>query len=162
MAVTQFIAHDREVYDVAWLPNSTVIFVSVGVDSSLHAFDLRSLEHSTILYETPPPKNQPPTGRPPSSPLLHITFKPGDPNYISTFHQDGSDIQILDMLMIIIFSVLRVLLSLPAFTRGPTAHGRRTSPQTCIVRLPRPHGEPPKQHPFKIAAEVPPSDGRFI
>jgi WD repeat-containing protein 68 len=96
-AVTQLIAHDREVYDVAWLPNSTDIFVSVGADGSLRAFDLRSLEHSTILYETPPPKNQPPTGRPPSSPLLRIAFNPGDPNYMSTFHQDGSDIQILDM-----------------------------------------------------------------
>jgi DDB1- and CUL4-associated factor 7 len=79
------------------LPNSTDIFVSVGADGSLRAFDLRSLEHSTILYETPPPKNQPPTGRPPSSPLLRIAFNPGDPNYMSTFHQDGSDVQILDM-----------------------------------------------------------------
>ena len=96
-AVTQLIAHDREVYDVAWLPNSTDIFVSVGADGSLRAFDLRSLEHSTILYETPPPKNQPPTGRPPASPLLRIAFNPGDPNYMSTFHQDGSDVQILDM-----------------------------------------------------------------
>jgi hypothetical protein len=96
-AVTQLIAHDREVYDVAWLPNSTDIFVSVGADGSLRAFDLRSLEHSTILYETPPPKNQPPTGRPPSSPLLRIAFNPGDPNYMSTFHQDGTDVQILDM-----------------------------------------------------------------
>jgi len=96
-AVTQLIAHDREVYDVAWLPNSTDIFVSVGADGSLRAFDLRSLEHSTILYETPPPKNQPSAGRPPSSPLLRIAFNPSDPNYMSTFHQDGTDVQILDM-----------------------------------------------------------------
>lgn len=97
-AMTQLIAHDREVYDVAWLPNSTDIFVSVGADGSLRAFDLRSLEHSTILYETPPPKTpQPSTGRPPSSPLLRIAFNPSDPNYMSTFHQDGTDIQILDM-----------------------------------------------------------------
>ncbi|KAH8993454.1 WD40 repeat-like protein [Lactarius akahatsu] len=96
-AVTQLIAHDREVYDVAWLPGSTDIFVSVGADGSLRAFDLRSLEHSTILYETPPPKNQPPSGRPPSSPLLRIAFNPSDANYMSTFHQDGSDVQILDM-----------------------------------------------------------------
>lgn len=95
--MTQLIAHDREVYDVAWLPNSTDIFVSVGADGSLRAFDLRSLEHSTILYETPPPKNQLPTGRPPSSPLLRIAFNPSDPNYMSTFHQDGTDVQILDM-----------------------------------------------------------------
>ncbi|KAF5370870.1 hypothetical protein D9758_002077 [Tetrapyrgos nigripes] len=103
-AVTQLIAHDREVYDVAWLPGSTDIFVSVGADGSLRAFDLRSLEHSTILYETPAPKNVPPpsstpstTARPPTSPLLRIAFNPSDSNYMSTFHMDGNDIQILDM-----------------------------------------------------------------
>jgi WD repeat-containing protein 68 len=103
-AITQLIAHDREVYDVAWLPGSTDIFVSVGADGSLRAFDLRSLEHSTILYETPAPKNPPPpssspsaTPRPPTSPLLRIAFNPADSNYMSTFHMDGTDIQILDM-----------------------------------------------------------------
>ncbi|KAL4252644.1 WD repeat-containing protein DCAF7-like protein [Abortiporus biennis] len=103
-AITQLIAHDREVYDVAWLPGSTDIFVSVGADGSLRAFDLRSLEHSTILYETPAPKNVPPpsaspsaSARPITSPLLRIAFNPQDSNYMSTFHQDGSDIQILDM-----------------------------------------------------------------
>ncbi|KAI0819318.1 WD40 repeat-like protein [Trametes gibbosa] len=103
-AITQLIAHDREVYDVAWLPGSTDIFVSVGADGSLRAFDLRSLEHSTILYETPAPKNMPPpttspssSARPPTSPLLRIAFDPADSNYMSTFHMDSSDIQILDM-----------------------------------------------------------------
>jgi len=103
-AITQLIAHDREVYDVAWLPGSTDIFVSVGADGSLRAFDLRSLEHSTILYETPAPKNVPPpstspstSARPPTSPLLRIAFNPADSNYMSTFHMDGSEIQILDM-----------------------------------------------------------------
>ncbi|KAL0581831.1 hypothetical protein V5O48_000199 [Marasmius crinis-equi] len=103
-AMTQLIAHDREVYDVAWLPGSTDIFVSVGADGSLRAFDLRSLEHSTILYETPAPKNVPPpsstpsnSARPPTSPLLRIAFNPADSNYMSTFHMDGSEIQILDM-----------------------------------------------------------------
>ncbi|KAG6332603.1 hypothetical protein ID866_6481 [Astraeus odoratus] len=99
-AITQLIAHDREVYDVAWLPGSTDIFVSVGADGSLRAFDLRSLEHSTILYETPAPKNAPPpstSSRLPSSPLLRIAFNPTDSNYMSTFHMDGTDVQILDM-----------------------------------------------------------------
>jgi len=103
-AITQLIAHDREVYDVAWLPGSTDIFVSVGADGSLRAFDLRSLEHSTILYETPAPKNVPlpsaspsTSARPPTSPLLRIGFNPSDSNYMSTFHMDGSEIQILDM-----------------------------------------------------------------
>jgi DDB1- and CUL4-associated factor 7 len=103
-AVTQLIAHDREVYDVAWHPGSTDIFVSVGADGSLRAFDLRSLEHSTILYETPTPKNVPPptasptpSARPLTSPLLRIAFNPADANYMSTFHLDGSEMQILDM-----------------------------------------------------------------
>lgn len=102
-AITQLIAHDREVYDVAWLPDSTDIFVSVGADGSLRAFDLRSLEHSTILYETPAPKNVAPpsspnpSARPPTSPLLRIAFNPLDSNYMSTFHMDGSEVQILDM-----------------------------------------------------------------
>ncbi|EKM80825.1 hypothetical protein AGABI1DRAFT_112551 [Agaricus bisporus var. burnettii JB137-S8] len=103
-AITQLIAHDREVYDVAWLPGSTDIFVSVGADGSLRAFDLRALDHSTILYETPAPKNLPPpsvspsaSARPPTSPLLRIAFNPLDSNYMSTFHMDGCDIQILDM-----------------------------------------------------------------
>ncbi|KAI0093468.1 WD40 repeat-like protein [Irpex rosettiformis] len=103
-AITQLIAHDREVYDVAWLPGSTDIFVSVGADGSLRAFDLRSLEHSTILYETPAPKATAPppaspssSARPLTSPLLRIAFNPSDSNYMATFHQDGSDIQILDM-----------------------------------------------------------------
>ena len=91
----QLIAHDRpgEVYDVAWLPGSTDIFVSVGADGSLRAFDFRSLEHSTILYETPAPKNVPlpslslATARPPTSPSknlfqssgfkLHVYFSHG-------------------------------------------------------------------------------------
>lgn len=99
-AITQLIAHDREVYDVAWLPGSTDIFVSVGADGSLRAFDLRSLEHSTILYETPTPKGAPPptsSTRLPTSPLLRIAFNPADSNYMSTFHMDGTDVQILDM-----------------------------------------------------------------
>ncbi len=103
-AVTQLIAHDREVYDVAWLPSSTDIFVSVGADGSLRAFDLRSLEHSTILYETPTPKpasaaaiSAAAAGRPATAPLLRIAFNPADANYMATFHIDSCDIQILDM-----------------------------------------------------------------
>jgi WD repeat-containing protein 68 len=95
-AVTQLIAHDRAVYDVAWLPGSTDIFVSVGADGSLRAFDLRSLEHSTILYETPVPKGAAP-GAKGTSPLLRICFHPTDSNYMATFHMDGHDVQVLDM-----------------------------------------------------------------
>jgi len=50
-AKTQLIAHDKEVYDVRFCANSTEVFVSCGQDGSVRMFDLRSLEHSTIIYE---------------------------------------------------------------------------------------------------------------
>ncbi|KAH7108125.1 WD40 repeat-like protein [Auriculariales sp. MPI-PUGE-AT-0066] len=112
-AITQLIAHDREVYDVAWLPGSTDIFVSVGADGSLRAFDLRNLDHSTILYETPAPSasastvsapgtvvsgaSSPSVHRPPASALLRIAFNPADSNYMATFHVESSSVQVLDM-----------------------------------------------------------------
>lgn len=65
-------------------------------------FDLRSLEHSTILYEaagTPlPSKNGSPaaTTGPLPSPLLRLAFSPTSPTYLSVCHSDSSDVQILD------------------------------------------------------------------
>lgn len=50
-AKTQLIAHDREVYDVRFCANSVNLFVSCGADGSVRMFDLRSLDHSTIIYE---------------------------------------------------------------------------------------------------------------
>lgn len=50
-AKTQLIAHDKEVFDVRFCANSVDLFVSCGADGSVRMFDLRSLEHSTIIYE---------------------------------------------------------------------------------------------------------------
>ena len=50
-AKTQLIAHDKEVYDVRFCAKSLDVFVSCGQDGSVRMFDLRSLEHSTIIYE---------------------------------------------------------------------------------------------------------------
>ncbi|GAA5964944.1 hypothetical protein JCM3765_004116 [Sporobolomyces pararoseus] len=121
--VTQLIAHDREVYDVAWSPQSREVFASVGADGSVRMFDLRSLEHSTILYEAAPPTPQPsssskrnggsssgsggsggsPNHHSPSanstaipSPLLRLAFSPTSPTYLSVVHADSGDVQILD------------------------------------------------------------------
>jgi len=71
MLIPQLIAHDKEVYDIAFAVSKDV-FGTVGADGSLRMFDLRclcsvrssisqhhflmwhrSLEHSTILYESP-------------------------------------------------------------------------------------------------------------
>ncbi|KAI5479454.1 WD repeat protein 68 [Pseudohyphozyma bogoriensis] len=106
--ITQLIAHDREVYDVAWSPASRDVFASVGADGSVRMFDLRSLEHSTILYEatgqpatkksnngvTSPNPAQKPAA--PPSPLLRLAFSPTNPNYVSVCHADSTDVQILD------------------------------------------------------------------
>lgn len=50
-AKTQLIAHDKEVFDVRFCAQSVDVFVSCGADGSVRMFDLRSLEHSTIIYE---------------------------------------------------------------------------------------------------------------
>ena len=78
-------------------------------------FDLRSLEHSTIIYETgnPGPTSGSSAGggnngegsRPGSgmsnnilaAPLLRIAFNPWDANYLATFHLDSDSVQILDV-----------------------------------------------------------------
>lgn len=95
--MTQLIAHDKEVYDVEWLPNSPAqIFVSVGADGSLRAFDLRSLEHSTILYESPPASSSSGSGGG-SGGLVKIAFNPSDSNYLATFSAQSNAVQVLDM-----------------------------------------------------------------
>ncbi|KAJ1964901.1 hypothetical protein GGI12_001132 [Dipsacomyces acuminosporus] len=116
-AKTQLIAHDREVFDVAFVAGSQDVFASAGADGSIRMFDLRSLEHSTILYETPP------TVAPSSSdthivdssyysenagapaarmasftpPLLRLSCNAIDPNYIATFALDSQVVNILDV-----------------------------------------------------------------
>ena len=50
-AKTQLIAHDKEVFDVQFCANSVDVFLTCGADGSVRMFDIRSLEHSTIIYE---------------------------------------------------------------------------------------------------------------
>lgn len=50
--VTRLIAHDKEVFDVAF-HNNDKVFCSCGADSSVRLFDLRDLDCSSILFEAP-------------------------------------------------------------------------------------------------------------
>lgn len=86
LAKTQLIAHDSEVYDVGFIANSVDIFASVGADGSVRVFDLRSLDHSTIIYEPQQP-----------APLLRIATNPQDRNLLATIAQDSSKIYVLDI-----------------------------------------------------------------
>ncbi|KHN95440.1 WD domain containing protein [Metarhizium album ARSEF 1941] len=106
-AKTQLIAHDKEVYDVRFCANSVDVFVSCGQDGSVRMFDLRSLEHSTIIYEptgkedrdgngrSSPSHSQQAIGSPP--PLLRLATSPHDTHLLATFAQDSSTIRILDV-----------------------------------------------------------------
>ncbi|KAJ3238745.1 ddb1 and cul4 associated factor 7 [Chytriomyces hyalinus] len=86
---TQLIAHDKAVYDVCFSRNPD-IFGSVGADGSLRTFDLRSLEHSTILYETTS-RLVSATQTMESQALLRIAWNRLDSNYIAVFGEGGSD-----------------------------------------------------------------------
>eukprot|EP01091_Cochliopodium_minus_P009167 TRINITY_DN2196_c0_g1_i3.p1 TRINITY_DN2196_c0_g1~~TRINITY_DN2196_c0_g1_i3.p1 ORF type:complete len:327 (-),score=71.94 TRINITY_DN2196_c0_g1_i3:46-1026(-) len=85
IALTQLIAHDKEVFDVAFA-KGVDNFASVGADGSIRMFDLRSLKHSTILYENRPRK-----------PLLRVCWNKQDKNYLSTFSMDSKETVILDI-----------------------------------------------------------------
>ncbi|KAB5566961.1 WD40-repeat-containing domain protein [Coniochaeta sp. 2T2.1] len=107
-AKTQLIAHDKEVYDVRFCANSVDVFVSCGQDGSVRMFDLRSLEHSTIIYEPTgkeerdqnggrisPTLAQQTMSNPP--PLLRLATSPHETHLLATFAQDSNIIRILDV-----------------------------------------------------------------
>ena len=83
---TQLIAHDKEVFDVAFNPKSTDIFASVGAEGSIRLFDTRALDHSTILYETTD-----------AQPLLRLSWNPLDNNYVACFGVDSGQVIIVDV-----------------------------------------------------------------
>lgn len=89
---SQVLAHNHEVYDVSFLPNSRDIFVSAGGDGSVRLFDLRKLDTSTILYEV----NNFSEG-PRIRALVRVSCNKQDSNYISTFRIDSNDIILLDL-----------------------------------------------------------------
>lgn len=107
-AKTQLIAHDKEVYDVRFCANSVDVFVSCGADGSVRMFDLRSLEHSTIIYEPSekndklmsPGNSSPSTSQQSSTwppPLLRIAASPHDSHLLATFCQDSNIVRVLDV-----------------------------------------------------------------
>lgn len=81
---TQLIAHDKEVFDIAFCPNSR-LFASVGADGSVRVFDENNLQSSTIIYEQ---RN--------TTPLLRLYWNHADDNFIATFAHDSKEAIILD------------------------------------------------------------------
>lgn len=83
---TQLIAHDKEVFDISFSRGNRDMFASVGADGSVRLFDLRHLEHSTIIYEDPQ-----------RTPLLRLAWNRNDHNYLATFACESNEVIILDM-----------------------------------------------------------------
>lgn len=52
-----------------------------GADGSVRMFDLRHLEHSTIIYEDPQ-----------HNPLLRLAWNKQDPNYLATMAMDAMEV----------------------------------------------------------------------
>uniref|UniRef100_A0A1B6M5H7 DDB1- and CUL4-associated factor 7 n=1 Tax=Graphocephala atropunctata TaxID=36148 RepID=A0A1B6M5H7_9HEMI len=85
---TQLIAHDKEVYDIVFSRGGggRDVFASVGADGSVRMFDLRHLEHSTIIYEDPF-----------RTPLLRLAWNKQDPNYLASVAMNASEVTVLDI-----------------------------------------------------------------
>lgn len=102
---TQLIAHDLEVFDVKFLHESTNVFASVSNDGSMRVFDLRSLEHSTIIYEptrAPPlASSVPTTAQAHYNPqaLLKLLTSNVDQNYLATVGVNLNQVLVIDMRM---------------------------------------------------------------
>ncbi|KAI5369560.1 Putative WD repeat-containing protein DCAF7 [Septoria linicola] len=105
-AKTQLIAHDKEVFDVRFCAGSVDVFVSCGADGSVRMFDLRSLEHSTIIYEpaekgdksaSPSASSPSKSHMPAAPPLLRLAASPHDAHLLATFASDSNIIRILDV-----------------------------------------------------------------
>jgi WD40 repeat protein len=90
MPKTQLIAHDKEVYDISFAAG-VHLFASVGADGSIRLFDLRSLEHSTIVYESAE------TSPGSVAPLIRLAWNKQDPNYLATLTMDSSKVVIIDI-----------------------------------------------------------------
>jgi len=84
--ITQLIAHDKEVYDIAFSNRWPDVFASVGADGSVRMFDLRTLEYSTVIYETLD-----------LTALVRLAWNKQDPNYIATIMAESPTAIILDI-----------------------------------------------------------------
>ncbi|XP_039126473.1 WD repeat-containing protein LWD1 [Dioscorea cayenensis subsp. rotundata] len=83
---TQLIAHDKEVYDIAW--GGVGVFASVSADGSVRVFDLRDKEHSTIIYEASDSVD---------TPLVRLGWNKQDPRYMATIIMDSAKVVVLDI-----------------------------------------------------------------
>lgn len=85
---TQLIAHEQPVHDIGFsrMGNGRDQFATAGSDGSVRLFDLRALQHSTILYEDPEKRA-----------LNRIAWNKRDPTYLATVAHESSELVVLDV-----------------------------------------------------------------
>jgi len=85
MPKTQLIAHDSEVFDIVFAPEHE-LFASASSDGSVRMFDLRSLEHSTIIFESPD-----------MVPIVRLAWNKRDPNFLAAATIESTAVHVLDI-----------------------------------------------------------------
>jgi WD repeat-containing protein 68 len=115
---TQLIAHDKEVFDIAFSQHENV-FISTGADGSIRLFDLRSLDHSTIIFEQ---KN--------GAPITKIAWNIQNNSYVSALGFENDVTYIIDTRM-----AMASLLELKSHTAPVTsmAWAPQSAPHICTV-----------------------------
>uniref|UniRef100_A0A915LL38 Uncharacterized protein n=1 Tax=Meloidogyne javanica TaxID=6303 RepID=A0A915LL38_MELJA len=86
---TQLIAHEKPVHDIAFAKldsGGRDQFATAGADGSVRLFDLRSLQHSTILYEDPEKRM-----------LNHVAWNKREHTKLATVAHESFEVVILDI-----------------------------------------------------------------
>uniref|UniRef100_A0A1I7U273 WD_REPEATS_REGION domain-containing protein n=1 Tax=Caenorhabditis tropicalis TaxID=1561998 RepID=A0A1I7U273_9PELO len=87
---TQLIAHDKPVHDIEFskINGGRDHFATVGADGSARMFDLRHLNHSTIVYEDPQKEK-----------LQRLSWNKQEHYFLALFAENSQEVQILDIRM---------------------------------------------------------------
>lgn len=82
---TQLIAHEKEVYDFSFAVGVNT-FATAGADGSVRHFDIRNLEHSTIIFENPE-----------QIPFVRLAWNREDSNLLAIIMMNSNKVSILDL-----------------------------------------------------------------
>ena len=80
------IAHDKEVFDVAFQPKSTHVFATCGADGNIRVFDVRRMDHCTVVYENPKA----------TMPMLRVAWNRQDPNHLAAITAESNEVVVFD------------------------------------------------------------------
>lgn len=83
--VSQLVAHDKEVFDVAFEKKGKNIFITCSADGSIRLFDCRDFRKSTIMYES---KN--------SNPILRVNWNKINSNIVGCVEMNSNKFVLID------------------------------------------------------------------